>query len=73
MIELRSASDTLKSLQEKMKKYMENGAVLGLLIERQNNTVHVYHPGRSPEILENPHSVSCEPELPGFTLQMAKV
>jgi Uma2 family endonuclease len=73
VIELRSASDTLNSLQEKMQEYIENGARLGLLIDRKNLAVHVYRLGRSPEILENPESVSCEPELPDFTLQMAKI
>ncbi len=73
VIELRSASDTLTSLQEKMQEYIENGARLGLLIDRKNRAVHIYHLGQSPEILENPEAVSCEPELPGFTLQMAKI
>jgi Uma2 family endonuclease len=73
MIELRSASDTLTSLQEKMQEYIENGAQLGLLIDRKNRTVHSYRPGRSPKILENPDTVSCEPELSGFALQMAKI
>jgi Uma2 family endonuclease len=73
VIELRSASDTLISLQEKMQEYIENGARLGLLIDRKHRTVHVYRPERSPEILEYPDSVSCDPELPGFVLQMAKI
>ena len=73
VVELRSASDTLTSLTEKMEEYMENGARLGLLIDRQSRRVHVYRKGQTPEILENPDSVSCDPQLPGFTLQMAKV
>jgi Uma2 family endonuclease len=73
VIELRSASDTLIALQEKMQEYIENGAQLGLLIDRKSCTVHVYRPGQVPEVLENPLAVSCEPELPGFTLQMAKI
>jgi Uma2 family endonuclease len=73
VVELRSTSDTLTSLQEKMQEYIENGAQLGLLIDRKNRTVHLYRPERSPVILENPDTVSCEPELPGFVLQMAKI
>ncbi|MDJ1179954.1 Uma2 family endonuclease, partial [Roseofilum sp. BLCC_M91] len=42
VVELRSASDTLKSLQEKMQEYMDNGARLGWLIDPQNRTVAVY-------------------------------
>jgi Uma2 family endonuclease len=73
VIELRSASDTLVSLQEKMQEYIENGVRLGLLIDCKQRTVHVYRPGRSPDILENPNAVSCDPELPGLTLQMARI
>jgi Uma2 family endonuclease len=72
-IELRSSSDTLKSLQTKMQEYIENGVSLGLLIDRQSRTVYCYRADGSVAVLDHPDSVSCDPELPGFTLQMAKV
>jgi len=64
---------TLTSLQDKMQEYMINGAVLGWLIDRKNRTVHLYRPDQEPEILDNPETVSGEPELPGFVLRMAKI
>ncbi|MEP0915883.1 Uma2 family endonuclease [Leptolyngbya sp. DQ-M1] len=73
MIELKSFSDTLSGLQAKMQEYIENGAILGFLIDRNNRTVHIYRPGRSPEVLEHPEAVSGDSELPGFVLQMAKI
>ncbi len=73
VVELRSASDTLVSVQDKMQEYINNGSQLGLLIDRKNGTVHLYRPEHPPEILTHPQSVSCDPELPGFTLQMAKI
>ncbi|MGF1604238.1 MAG: Uma2 family endonuclease [Thermosynechococcaceae cyanobacterium] len=73
VIELRSASDTLASLQHKMQEYISNGARLGLLIDRKNRTAHIYRPDQPCEILENPREVSCEPELPGLKLQMVKI
>lgn len=73
VVELRSSSDTLVNLKEKMEEYIENGVRLGLLIDRKNYQVHVYRPNRQPEILENPESVSCEPEMPMFTLKMARI
>jgi Uma2 family endonuclease len=72
-IELRSASDTLKSLQAKMQEYIENGVSLGLLIDRQNRTVYCYRIDGSVAVLNDPDRVSCHPELPGFMLQMAKI
>ncbi|MEA5463187.1 Uma2 family endonuclease [Leptothoe sp. PORK10 BA2] len=73
VVELRSASDAITTLQEKMEEYIDNGAALGLLVNRKSRTVHIYRPGQSPEILTDPDSVNCDPELPGFSLQMAKV
>lgn len=73
VIELRSSSDTLASLQEKMQEYMENGVRLGLLIDRQTQTVYRYRLNQPEEVLKNPEVVSCDPELPGFELKMAKI
>ncbi|NJK64962.1 MAG: Uma2 family endonuclease [Synechococcaceae cyanobacterium SM2_3_1] len=73
VVELRSAADTLKSLQEKLQEYMENGSQLGLLIDRKSRTVYIYRPGREPEQLREPDSIFCDPELSGFVLQMAKI
>lgn len=73
MIELRSASDALSGLQAKMQKYIDNGAALGWLIDRKHRTVYVYRPAQAPIILNQPETVSGNPELPGFNLQMAKI
>lgn len=74
VIELRSASDNLKPLQEKMEEYMnEPGIKLGWLIDRKHKIIYVYRPQMSVECLENPDSVSGEDVLPGFVLNMAKV
>jgi len=73
VIELRSASDTLSSLKTKMQEYIENGVSLGWLIDRQNHTVYVYRPNQEVQILENPEQISGDPELPSFSLVMAKI
>ncbi len=72
-VELRSSSDTLIGLQAKMQEYIENGVRLGLLIDRKNQKVHIYRRNCEPQILDNPGVVSCDPELPGFGLKMAKI
>jgi len=73
VIELRSASDTISSLKKKMAEYLANGTTLGWLIDRQNRQVYLYRPDREPEILDDPKTVSGDPELPGFELVMAKI
>ena len=73
VVELRSATDTLKDLREKMQEYLDNGATLGWLIDPQNKRVEIYRPGQSVEILENPESLSGESVLPGFTLSLKRL
>jgi len=73
VVELRSASDALKPLQEKMQEYMENGAKLGWLIDPQNKIVEVYRVGLEVEILSNPTELSGEEVLPGFVLNLRRV
>ena len=73
VIELRCASDSPKGLQNKMQEYIENGVSLGFLVDRKNRKVYIYRPDREPEILDNPETVSADPELPGFVLRMAKI
>ncbi|MBN3910893.1 MAG: Uma2 family endonuclease [Nostoc sp. NMS1] len=74
ILELRSPSDNLKPLKEKMEEYMREPEVqLGLLIDRKHRRVYIYRPGVPEECLENPATVSCESVLPGFVLNMSKI
>lgn len=73
VIELRSPSDRLKTLQAKMEEYIENGAELGLLVDPFERKVYVYRPGAPVERMVQPQSVSCEPLLPGFSLKLNKL
>jgi len=73
LVELRSASDALKPLQNKMKEYQENGAKLGWLIDPKNQRVEIYRPDQEVEILENPTTLSGENILPGFILDLTSI
>lgn len=73
VIELRSPSDSLTNLKNKMAEYIENGVALGWLIDPSERKVYVYRPNAEPEILENPASVSGEPFLKKFSLKMKKI
>jgi len=74
VIELRSSSDNLQPLKEKMQEYMQEPEIqLGLLIDRKNRRVYIYRPGQIEECLENPDTVNCDPVLPGFVLNMGKI
>ena len=75
VIELRSTSDSLTDLRAKMEEYMDNGARLGWLIDPLANPkqVYIYRPQAEVEVLEDANSISGEPELPGFTLDLTRL
>ncbi len=73
VVELRSSSDKLESLQAKMREYIDNGAKLGWLLDPQPRRVEIYRPGSAVEVLENPDSLSGGKVLPGFVLNLRRV
>lgn len=73
VVELRSPTDRLADLQDKMREYIDNGVRLGWLIDPLTRTVWVYRPGREVEELSDPIVISAAPELPGFELRLEPV
>ena len=73
LIELRSKTDSLKSLREKMEEYIDNGLVLGWLIDPRNKQILIYRCQKPLEILDNPSTVSGENVLPGFNLNLTNI
>ncbi|MDZ7960830.1 MAG: Uma2 family endonuclease [Aulosira sp. DedQUE10] len=69
-IELRSQTDRLKPLQEKMQEYIENGLRLGWLINPQDARVEIYRYNKAVEVVTMPAILSGEDILPGFELQV---
>lgn len=73
VIELRSKSDNLRKLQNKMREYIENGVRLGWLIDPSEKRVHIYRGDKTVEILNNPKTVSGEDVLQGFELDLTEI
>jgi len=73
VIELRSPTDGLSALQDKMREYVVSGARLGWLIDPLAGQVFVYRPGAPVERLEEPDNVSADPVLPGFRLELGEI
>ncbi|MEJ7847382.1 MAG: Uma2 family endonuclease [Pyrinomonadaceae bacterium] len=73
VVELRSETDTLASLQSKMEEYIENGASLGWLIDASKRKVYVYRPNVDVEILDDPKNISGGELLQGFILNVKDI
>lgn len=73
VIELRSSSDRLSDVQEKMREYQRLGVRLGLLINPQNQQVEVYSLAGQVALFNQPVEVDCEAVMPGFKLNLRKI
>jgi Uma2 family endonuclease len=73
VIELRSRTDKLSDLQQKMAEYQANGVRLGWLINPQQQQVEIYRLGQEVEVIQSPMALSGESVLPGFTLNLQKI
>ena len=73
VVELRSRTDRLADLQEKVQEYMDNGARLGWLLDPTDKRVHVYRPNQPVEVLDNPDTLSGDPVLSGFVLSVREL
>ncbi|MGD1852200.1 MAG: Uma2 family endonuclease [Cyanophyceae cyanobacterium] len=73
VVELRSKSDSLAPLQEKMREYIANGTQLGWLLDPQNRRVEIYRADRDVEALDGPQELSGETTLSGFRLDLTQI
>lgn len=72
VMEIRSESDRLKTLKEKMTEYMENGALLGYLIDPVEQKVYVYHVNKEVEVITDfSGHLSGYDVMPGFELPLS--
>lgn len=70
LIEIRSKSDSLETLQAKMQEYITDGVRLGWLIDRQNQQAWVYRADQSVTQYPTTATLCGEDVLPGFTLPL---
>ncbi len=73
VIELRSQSDRIRALREKMAEWLANGAQLAWLIDPEARKVEIYRPGLQAEMLDGASLVTGEGPVKGFVLNLARV
>ena len=70
IIELRSRTDDLETLQAKMQEYINSGVRLGWMFNPQDQQVEIYRQGQPKEVCQLPTELSGESVLPGFSLKV---
>ena len=71
VVELKSESDRLTTLQTKMKNWLANGVKLGWLIDPEAETSYIYQPGKNMEIVSGfDHHLLGQEVLKGFVFEL---
>ncbi len=73
VVELRSPTDSIEKLREKMREYLANSCLLGWLIDPQTQQVEIYRPSQDIKVLQSPAALSGEDVLPEFVLNLQPI
>ena len=71
VIELRSESDALEPLQQKMQEYLSNGLRLGWLLNPKKRQVEIYRANQDKQVFENLKQLDGEDVLPDFVFELS--
>ena len=73
VVEIKSQSDRLKPLREKIQSFIELGAKVGILIDPDKRTVTIYTPKAEPVILRDGDMISIPELLPGWEIAVTEL
>lgn len=73
MVEIKSKSDRLKPLVEKIQLFLELGSTVEILIDPDQLTLTVYRLNQEPIILQNDDKLTLPDLLPGWELTISEL
>jgi Uma2 family endonuclease len=73
MVEIKSKSDRIKLLEEKIELFLQLGSTVGMLIDPDKLTVTVYRLNQTPVILQNGETLILPDLLPGCELAVSEL
>ncbi len=73
VVEIKSQSDRIKTLEKKILRFIELGALVGIVIDPDRETVKVFRPDSEPILLENEDILTITELLPGWSIQITEL
>jgi Uma2 family endonuclease len=73
MVEVKSSSDRIKPLEEKIKSFLELGTQVGILVDPDKLTVTIYRPNSEPVLLTSSDILTVPELLPGWELPITEL
>ncbi|WP_414518362.1 Uma2 family endonuclease [Nostoc sp. PCC 9305] len=73
IVEIKSKSDRIKPLEEKIQLFLQLGSTVGILIDPDNLTVTVYRINQAPVVMQNGDILTLPDLLPGWELAISEL
>ena len=73
VVEIKSQSDRIPPIQQKLQQYLEQGAQVAMLIDPDEQTVTVYRPTGEPLQLQGDETLTIPELLPGWQLLVSEL
>ena len=74
IVEVKSKTDRIKPLEEKIQQFLALGTQIGMLIDPDKETVTIYyHSRRQPLVLGNKDAVAVPELLPGWSVPVSEL
>jgi Uma2 family endonuclease len=73
MVEVRSPSDSLKKLREKIQEFLTLGTQIGILINPETHTLEIYRLNQETAVLGNGDTLTLPDLLPGWEIAVSEL
>ncbi|MEG4813113.1 Uma2 family endonuclease [Microcoleus sp. K5-D4] len=73
VVEIKSQSDRTQPIEAKVLKFVELGAIVGIAIDPDAETVKIYRAAGEPQILQNGDILTLPELFPGWELPVAEL
>jgi Uma2 family endonuclease len=73
VVEIKSQSDRIKPIETKVLKFIELGAIVGILIDPDEETVTIYRSTGEPTVLGNGEILTVAELFPGWELPVSEL
>ncbi len=73
MVEVKSKTDRIKPIEEKIQLFLQLGSTVGILIDPDKLTVTVYRLNQAPVMLQSADTLTLPELLPGWELEVSEL
>ncbi len=73
MVEVKSPSDSLADLEQKIANFLQQGTAVGILVNPEDRTLKVFRAGEADVTLQDGESLTLPDLLPGWSVALSEL